>query len=86
MNRRYPCATIAQLLRNLMKHLTTLLRLVWLFGLLSAVPAMANERHFTLSYESATLPAGAARLTAAVACCSALSRAAVSSPRSAPAA
>ncbi len=42
-----------------MKHLTTLLRLVWLFGLLSAVPAMANERHFTLSYESATLPAGA---------------------------
>ena len=30
-----------------------------LLGLCAAAPAIANERHFTLTYETATLPAGA---------------------------
>ncbi len=33
-----------------------------LTGLLLAAPAIANERHFTLSYETATLPAGAVEI------------------------
>jgi hypothetical protein len=33
-----------------------------LVGLLLATPGLANERHFTLSYESATLPAGAVEI------------------------
>jgi len=41
----------------------TLLRTaLTLTGLLLAAPVLANERHFTLSYESATLPAGAVEI------------------------
>jgi hypothetical protein len=38
---------------------TMKLSLFALLGLCAAAPAFANERHFTLTYETATLPAGA---------------------------
>ena len=41
---------------------TMIFRLLALLGLCTAAPVLANERHFTLTYETATLPAGAVEI------------------------